>query len=63
MKKAGKKGGKQKYPLLPYLIGLFVTVVLLVLLSYLAEQRNNRELNEYSFYPGFTIQETVAAAV
>lgn len=61
MKKADKKG-KQRYPLLPYLIGLFVTVVLLVLLSYLAEQRNNKELNEYGCSQGIIAVETMATA-
>ena len=30
---------------MPYLIGLFITVVVLVVLSYLVQLRNNQELN------------------
>lgn len=48
MKKAENKEKKKAYPLMPYLIGLFITVVVLVLLSYLVQRRNNQELN---FYP------------
>lgn len=49
MKKADeKKTGK--YPILPYLIGLFITVIVLVVLSYLIELRNNQELSFTSSY-------------
>lgn len=48
MKKAENKEKKKAYPLMPYLIGLFVTVVVLVLLSYLVQLRNKEELNLYS---------------
>ena len=48
MKKAENKEKKKAYPLMPYLIGLFVTVVVLVLLSYLVQLRNKAELNVYS---------------
>ena len=37
-------GQKKPYPLLPYLIGLFVMVVVLVVLSYLMQLRNKQEL-------------------
>ena len=48
MKQAEKKEKKKIYPVLPYLIGLFITVVVLVVLSYLVELRNNQELNFYT---------------
>lgn len=48
MKKTENKERKKAYPLLPYLIGLFVTVIVLVLLSYLVELRNNQELDFYA---------------
>ena len=35
---------RKAYPVLPYLIGLFVTVIALVLLSYLVQLRNRQEL-------------------
>lgn len=35
---------RKAYPILPYLIGLFVTVIALVLLSYLVQLRNRQEL-------------------
>lgn len=44
MKKAENIEKKKVYPLLPYLVGLFITVVFLVVLSYLVELRNNQEL-------------------
>ena len=44
MKKAENTEKKKVYPLLPYLVGLFITVVFLVVLSYLVELRNNQEL-------------------
>jgi len=48
VKKSENKEKKKAYPLMPYLIGLFVTVVVLVLLSYLVQLRNKAELNLYS---------------
>ena len=42
-RQTGKRTKKQ-YPLLPYLIGLFVMVVVLVVLSYLMQLRNRQEL-------------------
>ena|GEM_PF-3802136 len=44
MKRTENKGAKRAYPLMPYLIGLFVTVVVLVLFSYLVQLRNKQEL-------------------
>ena len=44
MKRTENKSTKRAYPLLPYLIGLFVTVVVLVLFSYLVQLRNKQEL-------------------
>lgn len=44
MKKTENKGTKRAYPLTPYLIGLFVTVIVLVLFSYLVQLRNRQEL-------------------
>lgn len=48
MKRAENKEKKKAYPLMPYLIGLFITVVVLVVLSYLVQQRNNREQSVYT---------------
>ncbi len=45
MKRTDNKGKKAGYPLTPYLVGLFITVVVLVLLSYLVQLRNKQELN------------------
>lgn len=45
MKRIENKRKKSAYPLMPYLIGLFVTVVVLVVLSYLVQLRNKQELN------------------
>lgn len=42
MKKLENNTHKKKYPLIPYLIGLLVTVVVLVLISYMAELRNTK---------------------
>lgn len=44
MKKSEEKRMRKAYPVLPYLIGLFVTVIALVLLSYLVQLRNRQEL-------------------
>ena len=44
MKKAGNGESKKGYPILPYLIGLFITVIALVVLSYLMQMRNKQEL-------------------
>jgi hypothetical protein len=44
VKKPEEKRTRRAYPVLPYLIGLFVTVVALVLLSYLVQLRNRQEL-------------------
>lgn len=46
MKKPEEKRTRKVYPILPYLIGLFVTVVALVLLSYLVQLRNRQELRQ-----------------
>ena len=48
MKQTENKDKKKIYPVLPYLIGLFITVVVLVVLSYLVELRNNQELNFFN---------------
>ena len=48
MKKAENKETKKAYPLMPYLIGLFITVVVLVLFSYLVQLRNKQELSSFS---------------
>ncbi len=47
MKKPESRAKKKPYPVMPYLIGLFVTVIVLVLLSYLVELRNKDELRSY----------------
>ncbi|MGI5986269.1 MAG: hypothetical protein GXY01_03220 [Clostridiales bacterium] len=44
MKKTERNEVKKAYPVLPYLIGLFVMVVTLVLLSYFVQLRNKQEL-------------------
>ena len=44
MKKAENRETKKGYPILPYLIGLFITVIALVVLSYLMQMRNKQEL-------------------
>lgn len=48
MKRAEDKEKKKAYPLMPYLIGLFITVVVLVVLSYLVQLRNTREQSVYT---------------
>ncbi|NLH00680.1 MAG: hypothetical protein GX488_02050 [Clostridiales bacterium] len=48
MKKAVQEKKKKAYPILPYLISLFVIVVALVLLSYLMQLRNRQELVQFS---------------
>lgn len=58
MKRTENKGKKAVYPLMPYLIGLFVTVVVLVVLSYLVQLRNKQELNLYT--PQSCISEIIA---
>ena len=47
MKRAENKSTGKAYPLMPYLIGLFVTVIILVLLSYMVQLRNRDELCTY----------------
>jgi len=47
MKKPESRATKKAYPVMPYLIGLFVTVIILVLLSYLVELRNKDQLSYY----------------
>lgn len=47
MKKMENKETKKGYPIMPYIIGLFVTVIVLVLLSYLVQLRNRNELCAY----------------
>ena len=44
MKKANETEKKKGYPIMPYLIGLFITVIALVVLSYLMQMRNKQEL-------------------
>ena len=44
MKKTERNEVKKAYPVPPYLIGLFVMVVTLVLLSYFVQLRNKQEL-------------------
>lgn len=36
---------KRKYPLMPYLLGMLALVVAIVLLSYLAQNRNYQEIS------------------
>ena len=50
MKRVENRSKNKAYPLMPYLIGLFVTVIVLVLLSYLVQLRNRGELctNQFS---------------
>ena len=60
-KKQPSDGAKQPYPLLPYLIGLFVMVVALVVLSYLMQLRNKQELNIPTSPSACTMTETVPA--
>ena len=45
MKRPENNGTKRAYPIMPYLIGLFVTVIVLVLFSYLMQLRNKQELS------------------
>jgi hypothetical protein len=47
MKRPENKSTKKPYPIMPYLVGLFVTVIVLVLLSYLVGLRNRDELHTY----------------
>ena len=60
-KKQPSDGAKQPYPLLPYLIGLFVMVVALVVLSYLMQLRNKQELDIPASPSAYTVTETCAA--
>lgn len=60
-KKQTPGGAKKPYPLLPYLIGLFVMVVALVVLSYLMQLRNKQELNIPTSPSACTMTETVPA--
>lgn len=62
MKKLENKETKKGYPLLPYLIGLFVTVIFLVLLSYLVDLRNRDELSIY-VEPQNSITENVSLEI
>ena len=48
MKKIEKTETKKGYPIMPYLIGLFITVIALVVLSYLMQMRNKQELIDYN---------------
>ena len=57
-----KKKKKKQYPLLPYLIGLFVMVVVLVMLSYLMQLRNRQEL-KIPASAAYTVQMTDEAAL
>jgi len=60
MKRAENKGAKKKYPIMPYLIGLLITVIVLVLISYMAELRNTKgELLNFNEKPGNAIVYTV----
>lgn len=59
MKKIENNRKKTSYPLMPYLIGLFITVVVLVVLSYLVQLRNNQELN--LFVPSSFISQSFEA--
>jgi len=62
-KKQPSEGTKKPYPLLPYLIGLFVMVVALVVLSYLMQLRNKQELNIPTSPSACAVTETDAAFV
>lgn len=49
MKGVENKENQKKYPLLPYILAMFVVVVALVLVSYFAQQRSNSEqMSQYS---------------
>ena len=54
---AGNEKNRKKYPLLPYLIGMFVVVIPLVLLSYFAQQRNDKQLNSFSQEHSYKIED------
>ncbi len=62
MKRPENRSTKKPYPIMPYLVGLFITVIVLVLLSYLVELRNRDELRTYEA-PQSYVSEYSALAV
>jgi len=60
--KQPKTKQKKPYPLLPYLIGLFVMVVALVVLSYLMQLRNKQELTAPKT-SAYTVTQTAETAL
>lgn len=62
MKRVENKRTGKAYPLMPYLIGLFVTVIVLVLLSYLVQLRNRDELCSYQT-PQSCITENISIGI
>jgi len=53
VKRVENKSNGKTYPLMPYLVGLFITVIVLVLLSYLVQLRNRDELCTYQIPQSF----------
>ncbi|MBS7402591.1 MAG: hypothetical protein KIG37_03505 [Oscillospiraceae bacterium] len=52
------KKEKKQYPLRPYIIGLLITVIMIVLLSYFAQQRNNNiQMSRYGEQHSSQIEE------
>lgn len=60
-KKQPPEGTKKSYPLRPYLVGLFVMVVALVVLSYLMKLRNKQELTTPTSPSAYAATETDVA--
>ena len=49
---------KKKYPVMPYIIGLLVAVIALVMLSYFVQRRNsNMQMDEYGELHSTQIEE------
>ncbi len=53
----GNSENRKKYPIMPYLVGMFVVVVALVLISYFAQQRNNQQLSNFSQEHSYKIED------
>ena len=56
------KENQKKYPLLPYIIAMFIVVVAIVLVSYFAQQRSSdKQISEFSQQHGdsYTVCDTV----
>ncbi|MEA4895312.1 MAG: hypothetical protein VB064_08615 [Oscillospiraceae bacterium] len=62
MKKPTSRVTKKAYPVIPYLVGLFITVIVLVLLSYLVGLRNKNELLTYETPQSFITEYVNTAA-